>query len=144
MNSGKKGEIMVEAESEFEVEFYDVDSMDVVWHGNYVKYLELGRIALLEKIRYDYKAMRESGYVFPVTSLKIKYIRPLVFRQKAVVKATITEYENRLKIDYVIYDKATGQITTKAESIQMAVNVKTKETLFECPECFIKKVKEFE
>mgnify|MGYP003298896928 CR=1 FL=1 len=135
---------MIEAEVEFNVEFYDVDSMDVVWHGNYVKYLELGRVALLEKIRYDYNAMKESGYVFPVTSLKLKYIKPLVFRQKAVIKAALVEYENRLRINYIIYDKVTGEIATKAESIQMAVNMKTKTTMFECPECFIKKVREFE
>lgn len=135
---------MIEAEVEFNVEFYDVDSMDVVWHGNYVKYLELGRVALLEKIRYDYNAMKESGYVFPVTSLKLKYIKPLVFRQKVVIKAALVEYENRLKISYIIYDKVTGEIATKAESIQMAVNMKTKTTMFECPECFIKKVREFE
>lgn len=135
---------MIEAEVEFNVEFYDVDSMDVVWHGNYVKYLELGRVALLEKIRYDYNAMKESGYVFPVTSLKLKYIKPLVFRQKVVIKAALVEYENRLRINYIIYDKVTGEIATKAESIQMAVNMKTKTTMFECPECFIKKVREFE
>ena len=132
---------MIEAEVEFNVE---IDSMDVVWHGNYVKYLELGRVALLEKIRYDYNAMKESGYVFPVTSLKLKYIKPLVFHQKVVIKAALVEYENRLRINYIIYDKVTGEIATKAESIQMAVNMKTKTTMFECPECFIKKVREFE
>jgi len=135
---------MIEAEVEFTVEFYDVDSMNVVWHGNYVKYLELGRVALLEKIKYDYNAMKESGYVFPVTSLKLKYIRPLVFRQKAVIKATLAEYENCLRISYVIYDKSTGEITTKAESTQMAVNMKTKAAMFECPGCFVKKVKALE
>ena len=40
----------IEASVEFRVEFYDVDSMGVVWHGNYVKYMELGRCALLDKI----------------------------------------------------------------------------------------------
>ena len=31
---------------EFQVEFYDVDSMQVAWHGNYVKhfYVKLGMI----------------------------------------------------------------------------------------------------
>ncbi|MBQ2464452.1 MAG: hypothetical protein II507_05635 [Treponema sp.] len=34
----------------FNVEFYDVDSMRIVWHGNYVKYMEASRCALLNKI----------------------------------------------------------------------------------------------
>ena len=31
--------------SKIEVRFSEVDSMSVVWHGNYVKYLEDGREA---------------------------------------------------------------------------------------------------
>lgn len=130
----------IEASAEFRVEFYDVDPMGVVWHGNYVKYMELGRCALLDKIGYGYSEMKESGYAFPVTSLKLKYIKPLLFKQKAVVKAVLTEYENRIKIEYLIYDKESGELTTKGESIQMALNMETKETSFLCPECFIRKV----
>lgn len=130
----------IEASAEFRVEFYDVDSMGVVWHGNYVKYMELGRCALLDKIGYGYSEMKENGYAFPVTSLKLKYIKPLLFKQKAVVKAVLTEYENRIKIEYLIYDKESGELTTKGESIQMALNMETRETSFLCPECFIRKV----
>ena len=130
----------IEASAEFRVEFYDVDPMGVVWHGNYVKYMELGRCALLDKIGYGYSEMKESGYAFPVTSLKLKYIKPLLFKQKAVVKAVLTEYENRIKIEYLIYDKESGELTTKGESIQMALNMETGETSFLCPECFIRKV----
>lgn len=130
----------IEASAEFRVEFYDVDSMGVVWHGNYVKYMELGRCVLLDKIGYGYSEMKESGYAFPVTSLKLKYIKPLLFKQKAVVKAVLTEYENRIKIEYLFYDKESGELTTKGESIQMALNMETRETSFLCPECFIRKV----
>ena len=34
---------------DFQVEFYDVDSMQVAWHGNYVKFMEVARCALLKK-----------------------------------------------------------------------------------------------
>jgi acyl-CoA thioester hydrolase len=40
----------ITAETEFTVEFYDVDSMEIVWHGNYVKYLEKARCVLLDHI----------------------------------------------------------------------------------------------
>ena len=36
--------------SEFEVQFFDVDSMDIMWHGHYVKYLEMARCQFLEEI----------------------------------------------------------------------------------------------
>ncbi|MBR4159230.1 MAG: acyl-CoA thioesterase [Spirochaetia bacterium] len=130
----------IEATVEFKVEFYDVDSMGVVWHGNYVKYMELGRCALLDKIGYGYKEMKETNYAFPVASLKLKYIKPLMFKQAAVIKAVLVEYENRIKIEYFIYDKESGELVTKGESIQMVLNMKTMSTSFLCPECFIKKV----
>ena len=130
----------IEASTEFKVEFYDVDSMGVVWHGNYVKYMELGRCALLDKIGYGYNEMKESGYAFPVTSIKLKYIKPLMFKQTAVIKAVLAEYENRIRIEYFIYDKESGEIVTRGESIQMALNMETQTASFLCPECFIKKV----
>ncbi|WP_258031844.1 acyl-CoA thioesterase [Campylobacter concisus] len=36
------------------VAFFDVDSMEVMWHGNYVKYLEMARCELLDKLGYNY------------------------------------------------------------------------------------------
>ena len=50
----------------FPVEFYDVDSMRVVYHGNYVNYMEKGRCALLDKIGFGYHEMEKAGYMFPV------------------------------------------------------------------------------
>ncbi len=130
----------IEASVEFRVEFYDVDAMGVVWHGNYVKYMERGRCALLDKICYGYNEMKESNYAFPVASLKLKYIKPLMFKQTAVIKSVLVEYENRIKIEYFIYDKESGELVTKGESIQMAFNMKTLTSSFQCPDCFIKKV----
>ncbi|MCK9171067.1 MAG: acyl-CoA thioesterase [Treponema sp.] len=130
----------VSAEIVFPVEFYDVDSMRVVWHGNYVKYLEKCRCALLDSIGYGYMQMVDDGYAFPVTDIKIKYIRSLRFGETARVKAVLVEYENRIKINYEIYNDKTGILTTKAESTQMAVNISTGESSFICPETFIKKV----
>ena len=130
----------IEASTEFKVEFYDVDSMGVVWHGNYVKYMEMGRCALLDKIGYGYNEMKESNYAFPVASLKLKYIKPLMFKQTAIIKSVLVEYENRIKIEYFIYDKESGELVTKGESIQMAFNMKTLTSSFQCPDCFIKKV----
>jgi acyl-CoA thioester hydrolase len=124
----------------FPVEFYDVDSMRVVWHGNYVKYIEKGRCALLDKIGYGYLQMVDDGYSFPVTDIKVKYVRSLMFGDTARIKATLVEYENRIKIKYEIYNDKTGMLTTKAESTQMAVKVSTGESCFICPETFTRKV----
>ena len=38
--------------SEFEVQFFDVDSMDIMWHGHYVKYLEIVEYETCLRIDY--------------------------------------------------------------------------------------------
>ncbi|MCR6652419.1 MAG: hypothetical protein NVV73_13445, partial [Cellvibrionaceae bacterium] len=51
-----------------------MDSLNIVWHGNYCKYFEVARCELLHKIGYDYADMRNTGYAFPIIELKAKYI----------------------------------------------------------------------
>ncbi|MCR4734181.1 MAG: acyl-CoA thioesterase [Treponema sp.] len=129
----------ISVEKEFTVEFYDVDSMQIVWHGNYVKFMEVGRCALLDKIGFGYKIMEENNYAFPVVDMKLKFIRPLEFREKCKIRSTLTEYESCIKIKYEIFNQK-GELANKAESTQMAVNMKTNQSEMNCPEIFIKKV----
>ncbi len=113
--------------------FFDIDSMDIVWHGHYVKYLELARCALLDRFDYGYARMRESGFGWPVIDLRLKYVRPAAFGQALVVRAQIVEWENRLKIDYAIRDAKTGAKVNSATSIQVAVDLGTHEMQYVSP-----------
>ncbi|MDR2952033.1 MAG: acyl-CoA thioesterase [Treponema sp.] len=131
------------AETETTVEFYDLDPLQVVWHGNYFNYFEKGRRALLEKIKYDYREMEESGYAFPIIEISAKYLGSLRFKDCAIVKAVLLEYENRLKIQYEIRNTTTGQITTKGVSTQMALDIKAGESCFVCPQVLVDKVEAF-
>lgn len=129
-----------EEEVVIEVPFHDVDVMRVAWHGHYVKYLEVARCALLDKIDYNYPQMEDSGYAWPVIDLRIRYAHPLRFQQKVVVNAKIVEWENRLKINYLISDSETGQRLTKGYTVQVAVDMKNGEMLFESPETLYRKL----
>jgi acyl-CoA thioester hydrolase len=124
---------MLRAEVVLEIPFHDLDPMGVVWHGRYAKYLELARCALLSRFDYDYPAMRESGYAWPVVELNLKYIRPLRYAQKIRVRADLLEWENRLKIGYLIADAATGERLTRATTIQVAIDIATGELQFVAP-----------
>jgi len=113
--------------------FYDIDVMEIVWHGHYAKYLEQARCALLAKFDYDYPRMRESGYAWPIVDMRLKYVRPAAYGQRLTVRATIVEWENRLRIDYVIRDAATGRKVNQATTTQVAVDLATREMCFVCP-----------
>jgi acyl-CoA thioester hydrolase len=131
------------AEAEITVEFYDLDPMRVVWHGNYINYFEIGRRMLLQKLGYDYYEMEQSGYVFPVIEVSAKYLDSLRYKDRAIVKAILVEYENCLRVKYEIRNAETGVVTTKGLSTQMAFNVNTNESCFVCPQIFLDKVEDF-
>ena len=113
--------------------FYDIDPMEIVWHGHYVKYLEVARTALLARFDYDYPRMRASGYGWPIVDMRLKYVRPAELGQRLVVRAEIVEWENRLRIDYRIRDAASGRKLTQATTTQVAVDMATREMLYVCP-----------
>ncbi|MDR0455009.1 MAG: acyl-CoA thioesterase [Deferribacteraceae bacterium] len=130
----------IETETVITVPFYDADSMNVVWHGNYVKYLEDARCGLLNRLKYNYNDMKNSGYAWPVVTMNIKYIKPCVFMQKIRVKAILAEYENRLRIKYTITDAESGELLSKAETIQMCIEISSMETCFVSPKILRDKV----
>jgi acyl-CoA thioester hydrolase len=113
--------------------FYDLDPMEIVWHGHYVKYMELARCALLERFDYGYPQMKASGYAWPVVDLHVKYLRPASFSQRIKVRAEIVEWENRLRIEYLMRDAVSGERINKASSIQVAVDMATREMCYVCP-----------
>ena len=113
--------------------FHDLDPMEIVWHGNYVKYLEIARCALLAKFDYDYPQMLTSGFAWPVVDMRLKYVRSATYGQPLKIRAEIVEWENRLKIDFLIRDAATGEKLHSAYTIQVAVDMATQEMRYVCP-----------
>lgn len=120
-------------EAEIKVPFFDVDMMEVVWHGHYIKYFEVARCALLDKIGYNYMQMRESGYIWPIIDLHIRYTKPARFGQNLIVHTSVIEWEHRLRVSYLIADKLTGKRLTRGYTCQVAVDLSTREMCFESP-----------
>ena len=131
---------MIKAEVEMEIPFHDVDATNVAWHGHYVRYLEIARCALLDKIDYNYPQMRESGYAWPVIDVRIRYAYPLCFQQTVRIKAELVEWENRLKVKYLIEDADTGQRLTRAYTVQVAVDMNSGEMLYASPDILYQKL----
>lgn len=125
---------------EITVPFHDADPMGVVWHGNYFRYLEVAREALLKQFGYGYREMEASGYVWPIVDTRLKYIAPVTFEQQIVVHAELQEFENRLRIGYQIFDAQSGKRTTRGFTLQVAVHIESKEMCFVSPEILFEKM----
>jgi acyl-CoA thioester hydrolase len=131
---------VLSASATVEVAFHDVDAMTVCWHGNYLKYFEIGRTALLRVFDYDYREMQASGYLWPIVEAHLKYVQPAVYGQKLDVRTQLLEYENRLKIGYEIVDSASGTRLTKGYTIQVAIEAATRELQFVSPPVVFEKL----
>lgn len=131
------------AETFIDVPFYDLDPMNVVWHGNYMKYLEVARCDLLSKIGYTYDDMRADGVAYPVATMDLKFIKSAKFMQKLKVVSTIVDYEPALNIKYEIYDYESGEKIFKAKSMQICVDTTTRESVYTAPKRFVEKLEAY-
>ena len=131
---------VLQADVEILVPFFDVDMMEVVWHGHYVKYFEEARCALLDTLGHNYRQMRDAGYAWPIIDLQVRYIRGAQFGQRIRVRADLVEWENRLKIHYLITDVESGERMTRGSSVQVAVEIATREMLLASPRVFVEAV----
>ncbi|WP_116367603.1 acyl-CoA thioesterase [Parahaliea mediterranea] len=132
--------VLAQGEVEIEIPFHDIDSMGIAWHGHYVKYLELARTAMLDGIDYDVQAMRDSGYAWPVIELHVRYAQPLKYRQKIRVVAELVEVEHRMKVNYRVFDIASGRRLTRAHTVQVALELDSGEMLFASPPALTRRV----
>ncbi len=114
--------------------------MGVARHGNYFRYFEVAREALLNQFNYGYRQMKESGYLWPVVDARVKYRHALTFEQRIRVRAHIEEFENRLRIGYQIFDAETGKRATTGYTIQVAVDEQSRELCFVSPDILFERM----
>jgi acyl-CoA thioester hydrolase len=131
---------LISAEALIKIPFYDVDVMRVVWHGHYVKYCERARCALLDKLQYNYTEMEASGYSWPIVDMRLKFIRSARFNQMVRMRATLTEYENRLRMEYLLTDAESGERLTTGYSIQVAIDLNSGAMCYASPAILLEKV----
>ena len=132
---------LFEARTQIEVAFHDLDPMNIVWHGNYLKYLEVARCDLLEKFGYTYLDMKSDGYAYPVATMDLKFIKPATFGQKLEVLTQVIEVEPCLILKYTIFDAATQEKLFSAKSMQICVDIKTGKSVYDAPKRLLGKAK---
>lgn len=76
-------------ETSITVRFNEIDAYHVAWHGHYVAWLEVGRNELAGRFGLDAVQLHELGYLGPVVSMDIKYLRPARFNDTITVRTTL-------------------------------------------------------
>ena len=133
--------LRLSAEVELEVPFQDVDPMQVAWHGNYFRYFEAARSQMLRKVAFDYEEMRATEYLWPIIKTQVSFVQAVRYRQLIRVRASLAEWENRLKIDYLISDAGNGARLTQGYTVQCAVHKDTGELQLVSPPVLLQKLR---
>lgn len=121
-------------EISFQVPFHDLDPMRIVWHGNYFKYFDKARFALFDAAGIDlYWYMTEKQIAFPITRTATKHIAPLLPKDQAVCKATVTEAQYKIAMEFEIRRLKDRQLCVRGRSEQLAVKFPDMELEFEIP-----------
>lgn len=117
----KKEELV--CRSQARVRFSDVDSMNVVWHGNYIKYFEDGREAFGNLYGINYMDFYNEGVLIPIVKIVCDYKKPLKYGDTAVIETRFVNCDAaKLLYEYTIYRNNTDEIVATGSSIQVFLN----------------------
>jgi acyl-CoA thioester hydrolase len=90
---------------------------------------------------WQVEEMMLAGYVWPVVDCRLKYVKPLRYSQRVIIEARLSEYEERLRIEYSIIDQETDEVHTKGHTVQFAVDAVTGEPQFVSPDVLLEKIR---
>ena len=110
--------------TEVKIRFCEVDSLRIVWHGNYVKYLEDGREKFGNQYGIEYMTIYKNGFTAPLVDLKIKYKRSVTIGDTIIVETTYRPTQAaKMVFDYTIYNKSDMSVVLTAETTQVFMSI---------------------
>jgi acyl-CoA thioester hydrolase len=105
------------------IRFSEVDSMRIVWHGNYVKFLEDGREAFGKKYGIGYLDMFDKGLITPIVEISCSYKKQLYYGDTVIIE---TEYIDsdaaKIVFHYRLYRKSDHELVATGKSVQVFLN----------------------
>ncbi|MBX2974096.1 MAG: acyl-CoA thioesterase [Flavobacteriales bacterium] len=111
---------MMESSAETAITFGDLDPMGIVWHGNYVKFLELGREAFGREHGIDAMEMYGQGFFTPIVRVTIEHKAMLAYGDTVVVRARLRPSPAaKIIFHYELLRKRDGVTVATAETVQV-------------------------
>ncbi len=111
-------------EKDIDVRFSEVDSMGIVWHGNYALYFEDARELFGKTYHLEYLHMFELGFYAPLVDLKFHYKKAIRYQDK--IKVVITYHDSdsaKVIFDYEIRNRETDELMATGQSTQVFLDL---------------------
>ena len=103
----------------FRVRFSEIDSMQIVWHGEYVRYFEDGREAFGRLHGISYLDVQKHGYTTPIVKSVCEHKLSLKYGDVARIETTIVDSPAaKMIFRYVIYD-SNNEVACTGETVQV-------------------------
>ncbi|MFC7686953.1 acyl-CoA thioesterase [Ureibacillus sp. GCM10028918] len=112
---------MFVSEKQIEIRYAETDQMGVVYHANYLVWMEIGRTQLVRDAGFNYAGLEEQGYISPVLDLSIQYKKAMRYGQNATVRTWVQSH-SKLKTVYgyeILHED--GSIAATATSLHTLV-----------------------
>lgn len=107
------------SEKEIEIRYAETDQMGVVYHANYLVWMEIGRTAIIKELGFTYAGLEKEGYLSPVIDLSIQYKAAMRYGQTATVRTWI-ESHGKLRTSYgyeILHEDGTVAATAMTEHV---------------------------
>ena len=116
------------------IPFHDVDVLTVAWHGHYVKYCELARTQLIQKLGLDWPELQRRNIVMPVVHFSCDYRSPLVYGADYEIEACVDDpLLPKFSVVYRFRRVGKSEILATAKTDQIYVHLENKELMFSLP-----------
>lgn len=104
---------MFQHETKIRVRYAETDQMDVVYHGNYAQYFEVGRAESIRQLGFTYKDMEAMGVVMPIVEWHAKYLRPAHYDELLTIKTVLKELpdDHRIEFHQEVYNESEKLLT---------------------------------
>ena len=95
-------QLMASVETRLRVRYAETDQMGVVYHANYLVWMEVGRVEYWRASGLRYRDMeREDGILLVVAEVSCRYLSPAVYDEEVVVRTSVAEATPRMiRFDY--------------------------------------------
>ncbi|HNX86903.1 MAG TPA: acyl-CoA thioesterase [Bacteroidales bacterium] len=102
------------------IRFSEVDSMRIVWHGNYLKYFEDGRESFGVRYNLGYLDVYKHNVMIPIVKVSCDFKRPLSIGDTAVVETRYVPSEAaKIVFNYTIYRKSDMEVMATGNTVQV-------------------------
>ena len=118
---------MFETTHQVRVRYADTDQMNVVYHGNYATYFEVGRTESIRHLGFTYKDMEAMGVIMPVVEWHAKFVRPAHYDDMLTIKTILKElpHDHRVEFFQEVYNEREKLLTT-GKAVLYFIDAKTK------------------